>query len=363
MALIDYVQLTKTIPFTHMRPTAVDAVIFAQLAYLSFDQEPTDSGELRALGEKAEALASGTWKAAANAELFAALARSQRYGAVTWHHPITQLDVHQEKQFSAVSFTLPTGDLVVAFRGTSAAFVDWKEDFNLAYQQSIPSQHAAFAYLIKVASLTAGRVWVVGHSKGGNLATYAFVHAPSWLQAHVNQVVNADGPGLGQTLPAKLQARVLKLVPQTSVIGTLFDPSQDYRVVASTAHGIGQHDPHSWQTNGVTFSYLPATDALSQYTQKSINAWVDGLDGTTKQSVLNAMYHLAQATDTNSFTELVAQWPKSTKMILSAINQQTPETQAQIRQVGAALFTALRQSLPPLAWPKLPQSKNNHPTE
>ncbi|WP_125702145.1 Mbeg1-like protein [Lacticaseibacillus daqingensis] len=354
--LIDYARAVSAQPFATLPPTPVDGVILAQLAYFPFAQLAGARNRFGTLRDPAvlTALTQDTWRPAQNLALLTALVTSPRYRDVRWHSAVTELDVAAEKQFSAITFSLPTGVHVLAFRGTRANFVDWKEDFNLAYLQTIPSQRAALAYLTHVAAHYPGRYALVGHSKGGNLATYAFVHAAPALQAQVLAVVNADGPGLGTPLPAALRPRVHKLVPQSSLIGTLFDPTQDYQVVDSAAHALNQHDPFSWRVRGHDFATRPALDGGAQYTQRSIAAWVASLDDATKQQALAAAYALVTETQATTFAELLADWPQTTRTLLAGLRAQDETTSAQWRQVLAQLIAALWASLPTPARPDWP---------
>ncbi|WP_179393788.1 Mbeg1-like protein [Lacticaseibacillus absianus] len=354
-----YAARSGTQPFDVLAPTVVDGVILAQLAYFPFETLGGGLNRLDALQDPAlrQALVQDTWRPAANAALLAVLAAQPRYRTIRWHSAVSQLDVQAEQQFSAITFSLPTGVHVLAFRGTRAAFVDWKEDFNLAYLQTIPSQRAALAYFIDIAARFPGRYALAGHSKGGNLATYAYAHAPAALQAQVAAVVNADGPGLGTPVPPALQARVHKLVPQSSVIGTLFDPEQVYQVVESTAHALNQHDPFTWRVAERDFVYRPATDALAQYTQRSIAAWVAGLDDETKRAALDAAYALVTQGHATTFADLRTDWPQSARAILTGLRHQDPAVTAQWRRVLSQLLAALWQSLPQPKrpdWPTLP---------
>lgn len=296
-----------------------------------------------------------TWRPAENLALLKLMTHAPRYRPIAWHDQVTQLDVEAQKQFSALTLTLPHGQFI-AFRGTRADFVDWKEDFNMAYMQAIPSQKAALAYFKRIAATYPGPYFLGGHSKGGTLATYAFVEAPGALQDQVQAVFNADGPGIGKPVPTPLSPRVHKLVPKTSLIGTLFDPDSDFTVVQSRAHGFSQHDPFSWTVSSEDFVSLPKTDLLSQLSQDTIATWTASLSDETKQACLDAAYALVTRTDATSFAELKSNWPQNAKIILAGLRHGDPTAHQQwqlaIGQLTVALRGALpRPHLPVVDWP------------
>ena len=90
-------------------------------------------------------------------DFYHAVAANPRFSDVEMSAYCEQFDGGAQTQFAAVTFRLPSGTLVVAFRGTDDSLVGWKEDFNMAFQYPVPAQVSAAEYLKKVASLWDGR--------------------------------------------------------------------------------------------------------------------------------------------------------------------------------------------------------------
>lgn len=135
----------------------VDSLILSWLSYLRI---PGETGEFRdweglplsALyrAEWFDKLFLGVWDPQSSRRLLTALAASPRFRDIRVMGYTEQMDQQAEKQFAAVTFQLPAGGGYVAFRGTDASFVGWKEDFNMAFQ-TVPSQETAVAYLARAA--------------------------------------------------------------------------------------------------------------------------------------------------------------------------------------------------------------------
>ena len=85
--------------------------------------------------------------------------------------------------------------IFVTFRGTDRSVVGWQEDFDLVLKDVIPSQEKAKNYLFKMVNLLKKPVYVLGHSKGGNLAYFAYYFNDINVQDMVIKVYNLDGPG------------------------------------------------------------------------------------------------------------------------------------------------------------------------
>lgn len=311
----DYLNQFGKVTFDQQALSIVDAAILAQLAYCDFGARTYGRfGDLTQAD--AQVMIANTWQAAQNLKLLTTLAHTPRYQNVHWLAAVDEFDAQRQQQFSAVTFQLTPDTYYLSFRGTRASFVDWKEDFNLTFLDAIPSQLAASKYFNDIADYYPGNYYLGGHSKGGNLATFAFAHAGD-LQSAVRAVYNLDGPGLQKPLPA--DPKILKLVPQSSLIGIILDPSQDFAVVHSTASGFNQHNLFSWETRARDFVYLPALDMRSRYAQKLLNQWVANLDDATKQQALDAAYQVVQNTEQETFADLAKQPVTSAKTILSGV--------------------------------------------
>lgn len=311
----DYLKNFGNVTFEQQSLSIVDAAILAQLAYCDF--ETRTYGRLGDISQAdAKTMIAGTWQEARNLQLLTTLAHTQRFKNVHWLAAVDEFDPQLQQQFSAVTFQLTPDTYYLSFRGTRASFVDWKEDFNLTFLDAIPSQLAASKYFAEIADYYPGTYYLGGHSKGGNLATFAFIHAGE-LQKNVLMVYNLDGPGLQHPLPP--DQKILKLVPQSSLIGIILDPSQDFAVVHSTASGFNQHDLFTWETRARDFVYLPALDVRSRYAQKLLNQWVENLDDDTKQQALDAAYQVVQNTEQETFADLAKQPASSAKAILNGL--------------------------------------------
>ena len=65
----------------------------------------------------------------------------------------------------------------------------------MTFRTGVPAQQEAVRYLKQVAQKTKGKLYIGGHSKGGNLATFAAAFAGSKIQQRIVAVYNNDGPG------------------------------------------------------------------------------------------------------------------------------------------------------------------------
>ena len=205
--IIDYVT-EQNDSFQKKEFNAVDSLVLSQLAYLHFDgfvpgitgmAEPV-SIEETAGSENIDALFRGVRDSDSNRRLFGALAESPRFRNVRMTYYVNNIDFKTEKQFSAITYMLDDGTAYVAYRGTDATFVGWKEDFNMGFISPVPSQEEGVKYLNTVGGLVSCNLKVGGHSKGGNIAVYSAMKCHQHIQNRITRVFNHDGPDSGRNL-------------------------------------------------------------------------------------------------------------------------------------------------------------------
>lgn len=161
-------------------------------------------------------------------------------------------DILDEKlmaQFFA--FTIFLKDVnVIIFRGTDPHIIGWKEDLDMLFKSSIPSQVFAKKYLYKISELSNKPIVLIGHSKGGNLAYYAYLKASKKIQKQVEKVYNLDGPGFEiklNDLTLLHKDKLVKMVPFNSIFGLMLDTTENYEIIKSSKKNILSHDLYTWE--------------------------------------------------------------------------------------------------------------------
>lgn len=315
--IVDYVERMFA-SFSDLPVNEVDSLAFCQLAYLRIGETFPDTitGEGRLLrdffqAENLERLYGGLRDLKQNARLIAAFASSPRFREVRVCRYVNDIDADRGIQFSATCFLLPNGDTFVAFRGTDMTIVGWKEDFNLAVSYPVPAQIESLAYLLECAEATTGNLFVGGHSKGGNLATYCSVNAPAEVRDRIVRVFDHDGPGFYEEVVESdafvaLIPKVSKTVPQLSVFGQLFETVPVMKVVQS--NGIGtlmQHDPYTWLVDVKKASFVDRgkLDAAADYGRRTLDDWLRSMDADERERFIEAFFLVCSSGGATGFGE------------------------------------------------------------
>ena len=351
--MLDYVR-TELDTFDGRGFCTVDSLVLSWLAYTRLPADdpalaPARGWEGVRLADlyRAEYFATyyaGMWGEEPGLDLLAAVAASPRFRDVRVMGYVDATDPQAEKQFAAMTFRLTEDLSYVAFRGTDASLVGWKEDFNLAYRCPVPSQTEAARYLGAVAARVDGDLLVGGHSKGGNLAVYAAARAPGGVGDRVRRIFSHDGPGfLAEFLATedyrRVEGRVEKTLPQSSVVGMLLEQQEGYRVVRSNRAMIWQHDPFSWVVEGCDLVTLDGLTADARYLNRTVSAWLGSRTVKERERFIDTLYSVIDLGDVSTTHELRADWRRSIHVRARAFAELDAETRSFVTQTLTALVS------------------------
>lgn len=241
-----------------------------------------------------------------------AMKATNRFRNVEMCSFVNMIDPKTELQFSATTFLLGEGTAVVTYRGTDDSLVGWKEDMNMCFLPVVPAQEKAVQYLETIAQAHKGKLILTGHSKGGNLAVYAAVHANAEIRNRITAVYSNDGPGFGKNILEEpeyleMRARIRNLVPQSSVVGMLLEHDENYTVVKSRQKaGLLQHNGLSWEILGNSFVHLKDVTADSHKIDRTVNQWIRDMTPAQREEFAEAVYQLFSVEGVQTLTDLVA---------------------------------------------------------
>ena len=338
----------------------VDSLILCRLSYIPFDGIVASShtgGSLtivqaaeRFFSPEGEKAAAGKVLFREDTRLLSALAQSGRFGSMRLSGYVNQIDPEEQKQFSAITVHLEDGSVFIAFRGTDNSLIGWREDFNMSYLPTVPSQHDAVAYLESAAQQAGGGLRLGGHSKGGNLAVYAASFCAEILQSRILEVYNNDGPGFDAEVISRggyqaIKDRIHTFVPQSSVIGMLLEHEEAYTVIHSTQTGIMQHDIYSWEVTRDGFICLDTVSGSSRFIDRTLKEWVAGMDQGQRGKFFDALFEIIGATNAKTTTELTADWLKTARLLLRSLKNVDTPTRKLISHTLGSLLGAAKKSL------------------
>ena len=343
--MVDYLAWRGDLPFEAAPWNEIDGLLIATLSYLDFHGGRDPKGWTLEEMARIDLLQEGTSNSfAGRKKAFEAMAAGERFRRCRVHHAIALTDAEIGMQFSALCLDLPDGTTCVAFRGTDNTLIGWREDFDMAYTTRVPAQEAAILYLGRAAALSKRPIRLVGHSKGGNLAVYAAAYAKKSVQNRIESIWSYDGPGMNRETSQteeylRIRDRIRSFVPQTSIIGMLMDYYEPYTVVRSTASGISQHDPMSWQVYGPRFETLPAIDQTAVVTRDTLHEWLRNSTPEQRAAFVDALFSMAESTKATKMSELTGEKLKTLLTMVGSRKEVDPETRRVFTRLMAQAVT------------------------
>ena len=326
--LFDYLEWRGDIPFSADPFNEVDNLLLCELAYIDFqDIVPPDSAEIpirevcKIYCEKHtnEEIAEMVGVVRNSSLLLKETVKSQRFRDLTMSNYFNEIDPDRGIQISAVTFTLGDGTTYAAFRGTDGTVVGWKEDLDFTFLNETPGQRRAVQYLNEIQ--VPGLLRVGGHSKGGNLALYAAAFCED--QERIIEVYTNDSPGFRKEIMDKegylrILPKVIRIIPNDSVVGLLLNSKAPYRVIKSSATGIRQHDGFTWSVIRDRFERAELS-RISMMVEDTLSGWLERTDDTEREAFIDGIFSLLEATGKDNFQDIKDHKLKSTESILSAI--------------------------------------------
>lgn len=315
---IDYLKWRGDISFAVSPVNEVDIFLFSQLSTPdyrgivpgdAFSESIRDAADKYFASHDESVKNLGALQSVSVLPMLKMLPETVRFGTLRLAGFQNRVIEEKEEQFCAVTVLLPDGGICVSFRGTDDSIIGWKEDFHLAVRNSVPAQLDALEYLRWAADAFPGKIIVCGHSKGGNLAVYAAVHAPAEVQQRIERVISFDGPGFRPEFIASeayqaISEKICTVLSQNALVGTLLNRAGEAVIVKSNVLGPMAHDGFSWEVLGCAFVRCEELSEPSQVFDRAISATLEEMSDEEKDAFVTELFDILLSTGADTVSEL-----------------------------------------------------------
>lgn len=351
--ILDYIRWRGDLTLEQAEWNEVDSLILSELSYMNFSEIAESEAGISLKEAAASYFRSGRQMLKNTGDLYKEnyfkmlelMAESRRFSDMKLMCYVQKLDTEIDMQFSAVTVEIGHRQLYVAFRGTDDTLLGWKEDFMMSALPVVPSQQEALQYLKRMTEQYPGyRFLVGGHSKGGNLAVYAVMHAGRRVQRKILGVYNHDGPGFKDSVVEtpeyqNVAERIHTLVPESSVVGMLLEHDENYSVVKSTEKGLMQHDGFSWEVCGPKFVHLESVSRESRIADMAIRRVFAELTLEQRLQLTNALFDILGAKHNRTLTDIREEGKKGIREMIKAYDGLDKETRKILQTVLSRILT------------------------
>lgn len=331
--ILSYLKWRGDLTFRERPFCEVDNLVLAELSYLDFSGlVPTvEQGGSVSLAQAAEGYDVALRKVqnvnGLPDDFLPLMARSNRFRDVRLSHYADILDRETGVQFAALHIALGDGTVYVAFRGTSDDLIGWREDFSMSFQL-MPAQTLAAAYLSETLCEPGVKYRIGGHSKGGSLAVYAAMMCSAEQKEQIIAVYSNDGPGICDELLDRekyqeLQPKLTRIVPEFSVIGSLFAQEPPTKIVASSASGISQHEGMSWEVEGDHFCIREDLSPKCLLVNNIFRTWIESASMEQRKTFTNDFFDALESSGVKQLSELTERNMDEVETILLSLTCNT----------------------------------------
>lgn len=306
----DYIAAYGSKNFEEVPFNEVDALIFSQLIYTDFSGLVCkfDSDVKISLKEVAEEffnlysedyIESLISISAKSAELLEQCAKTKRYADIKLSKFVNNVNERIDKQFSAINFYINSSLAVIAFRGTDTTLTGIKESAMLSYMFPVPAQIESLYYFQESALIADRNIIVCGHSKGGNLATFAGFNCSNATKRKIIGIYEFDAPGFPKEIISRydytqMKDRIFAYIPQRSIIGRMLYHDASMKIVNSENENLKQHQVSSWQVEKNHLVLVDETDNVSKFVDKYLKKLSDEIGEENIEEVFETVFNLLE---------------------------------------------------------------------
>lgn len=281
--IYDYLDYYKNCSFEEIGFNQMDAMLFACLVYLPI-KSFSENKSYKDFVSYAYTFYKDDYSGVMKPSSFALLNKikiSKRYENIIISN--FKNVRNNDTQFGAMSVRF-NDNLLIAFKGSDSSLISWIENLRLNYQYPTYTQSKGIKYAKDNILDSDKNVYLVGHSKGGNLAMCAGMEIPSGLRDKVKVIYNFDGPGFLKKEYEKkfnlIKEKVVNIVPSGSVVGMCLY-NDIFKSVKSKDLAFGEHYPVGWGVFGEFF----VKTSLSRVSKQIHEMTTTNLDAVDKKQL------------------------------------------------------------------------------
>ena len=350
--IIDYIKWRGDLTFAQDPFNEIDNLILSQLVYVELNNIVSENAEQTiSLLDAAKLFFEQTNEQelldhvsmTKNAIfVFKEMAKSTRFKNAQLSRYVNDINEQEQSQFSAITIKLPDSSTYIAFSGTDATLVGWHEDFNMLYLKQTPGQEKALAYLNALDNVDTF-LRLGGHSKGGNFAIYAGMYCEKSLRDQIIAIYNNDGPGFSKDVVASAAYRdllpvITTIVPESSVVGRLFEHQEDCIVIKSENKGLKQHDAMSWEVLGNHFVRAVTPANQSMLANQAIREWIALIPREKRKEIVEAVFQILDAAGIETVDDFLTLNLKDIRTIIQTKKKLPRETSDSISDAAFLLI-------------------------
>lgn len=350
--IVSYAKDYRSVSFYKKALNEVDSLILSQIVYFNYEDtvfEREDfSYTLYDLIHERKKKSWGT-RFSDDQSLLNVFKHGGRHGGLRGSNFVAVTDNELTKQFAAMTFEIIPGTYYLVFRGTDNSLTGWREDMNMDYHDVIPAQEDALKYAVDMMDRFEGMFYFGGHSKGGNLAVYAAMNLPVEYKKRLVAIYNHDGPGFSADIYDTEKYRsirpiIQKTIPQSCIVGLMWEGDELYDVIHSKSPGVLQHVPYSWVVEDDHFK-RDELEESARLTKRVLERWGDGVPIENRKFFIDTVFDTLEKTEAEKFYDFTDESLKKMKLLSEGISEIDQEDKNRIKEAMRRLLEIYKEEI------------------
>ena len=301
--ITDYVKVHGGYKISRIAPFCeLDAIVLSRFSYLPFHKIKLEDKEtVASIAKKMQKLKSSDFGWPDDVGYMEAIGLSSRFGSLKVTDYRSKSSKKITEQFMAITIHINAFKMFISYNGTDNSLHGWREDLNLALLDAIPAQISGLNYFKHIANKYPWKkIYLGGHSKGGNVAMYSAIVAPDFYQNRIVMAYVQDAPGMSKTVIERdtgvsVLPRIIHYIPQDSVVGRLLNHSEKYEVIKSNAKNFWQHNIYSWEVDLAAKTLIRSKiTKKSDFVDKTLDRWLKDANEEQKKEFANLLFKVLE---------------------------------------------------------------------
>ncbi len=300
----DYIKYYKDVTFNEISLNDIDLSIMTIMSYLPVKPFNKDKKLNTVIKESNDVKDNLSGMQKYSVELINLLKDSERFKDIVFND-FTYI-VDSQTQFAAMKIKF-NGNTVISYKGTDNNLIGWKEDFRLSFMYPVYTQAMAKKYLNDHLNMFDSNIYLVGHSKGGNLAISASMECKDSIYKKIKRIVNFDGPGvLDKEFKSdrfnRIKSKLINYLPENSVVGILMN-NTPYYVVKADGIGFTCHNMANWYIFGTFFEKSELSKASLKMHENNLLSLKE-VKTKELEKVVETFFAVVENNDIKKFTDI-----------------------------------------------------------
>jgi hypothetical protein len=167
------------------------------------------------------------------------------------------------------------------------------------------------------------------------------------------EIQSFDSPGFTENFISSqkyldTEDKIVKFVPEDSIIGMLLNDTDTYRIVKSEGEGIHQHDPFLWIVEDNDFVTGEKIDGKSRFVNSTFKEWAHNFTPEQKHLFVDGIFDIIEAMNEQK-AESFIDWSENIKgnssLFFDTIKDLDPEIRSFLLKAIGNIFPSAKDSV------------------